>query len=78
MKTTKSRYKPNKKFGGRKERQGFVCSSGTQGWFDCVAVKVGDSIQIRDTKDAGDTTLTFTPNEWKAFIKGVKNCEFDV
>ena len=45
----------------------------------CVSVKMtGDKIQIRDTKDVGKTTLTFNPDEWESFIKGVKNGEFDI
>jgi len=75
---TKKRYQPNAKFSGRKERDGFVCSSATWKWFDCVAVKIGGDVQIRDTKDASDTTLIFTRSEWEAFVAGVKKGEFDV
>lgn len=32
---------------------------------------------IRDAKDSAGTTLTFTPDEWSAFIAGVRNGEFD-
>ena len=45
----------------------------------CVAVaKKGDVIAVRDTKDAAKTTLSFTHEEWEAFVAGVKNGEFDV
>lgn len=45
----------------------------------CVSVKISDDkVQVRDTKDSSKTTLTFDHNEWKAFIGGVKNGEFDV
>lgn len=46
----------------------------------CVAVKkCGDfGVQVRDTKDDTDTTLTFTKKEWTAFVKGVKAGEFDL
>lgn len=45
----------------------------------CVSVKISDDkVQVRDTKDPSKTTLTFDHNEWKAFISGVKNGEFDV
>ena len=74
------RYKPNPKYSGRKERNGFICGSATRHvyWF-CVAVKInGNTVQVRDTKDALDTTLTYTRNEWKAFIASVKKGEFDV
>jgi len=75
-----SRYKPNSKYNGRKERNGFICGSATRHvYFFCVAVKIdGDRIQVRDTKDISDTTLTYTRSEWKAFIESVKKGEFDV
>lgn len=44
----------------------------------CVAVRVGDRIDVRDTKDLNSPTLTFNKDEWKAFVDGVKNGEFDV
>jgi len=74
---TKKRYQPNAN--GRKEKDGFICSSATWKWFDCVAVKIDKKgVFVRDTKDAADTTLSFTHNEWRAFLKGVGNGEFDV
>ncbi|OGY33888.1 MAG: hypothetical protein A3C02_03860 [Candidatus Andersenbacteria bacterium RIFCSPHIGHO2_02_FULL_45_11] len=63
---------------GRKEKDGFVCSKGTKPYFYCVAVKRENGVHVRDTKDTNDTTLSFTNDEWKAFIEGVKNGEFDV
>ncbi len=66
---------------GRKNRDGFRTSSHTpeDAYVACVAVKMeGNSIQVRDTKDATDTTLSFTAREWDAFIKGVKGGEFDL
>lgn len=75
-----SRYKPSADFGGRKERKGFVCASGT--WQDtawCVAVKRGASgVHVRDTKDPSDKTLSFSRKEWDVFVKGVKDGEFDI
>lgn len=45
----------------------------------CVSVKNTDTqVMVRDTKDLAKTTLTFTHGEWDAFIKGVKNGEFDL
>lgn len=45
----------------------------------CVAVAIkGDTIAVRDTKDASKTTLQFTAEEWDAFVLGVKNGEFDL
>lgn len=47
--------------------------------FVCVSVKISDDkVQVRDTKDASKTTLTFNHDEWRAFIKGVKDGEFDL
>ena len=82
MKLIKSRYVKNAD--GRKEKDGFICSSATWKWFDCVAVKIDkkssflDAVQVRDTKDLNDTTLKFSLTEWDAFVTGVKNCEFDI
>lgn len=42
-----------------------------------VAMKAG-TIAVRDTKDVAKTTLSFTHEEWEAFVAGVKNGEFDV
>lgn len=75
----KARYQPSAEFNGRKEHDGFVCPGGTQGVFWCVAVKRdANGVHIRDTKDSTDLTLSFTEMEWKVFIEGVKNGEFDV
>ena len=44
----------------------------------CVAVSISaDVILVTDTKNPGPT-LYFTEREWDAFIKGVKNDEFDI
>ena len=48
---------------------------------ECVEVGQlpGGSVTVRDTKDPERaTTLTFTPEEWGAFVMGVKNGEFDI
>jgi hypothetical protein len=61
-------------------------SNGTGG-SNCVEViTVGSDnlqgyISVRDSKENGSeiqATLTFTRDEWSAFIKGVKNGEFDI
>jgi hypothetical protein len=46
---------------------------------DCVEVgQMPDgSVSVRDTKDAECRSLVFTHEEWDAFVKGVKNGEFD-
>jgi len=47
---------------------------------NCVEVARLDdgSVAVRDTKATNGGTLQFTQDEWVAFIKGVKNDEFDV
>lgn len=53
------------------------CSTG--GVFNCVAVKVSPKgVAIRDTKDTSKSTLKFSRDEWKTFVKAVKQGEFDV
>ncbi len=46
----------------------------------CVAVAVlaDGSIAVRDHKVEGGPVLTFTAEEWDAFVAGVKNGKFDV
>jgi hypothetical protein len=44
----------------------------------CVAVAYKDDvIAVRDTKDVNKMSLQFTQEEWRLFIAGVKNGEFD-
>jgi hypothetical protein len=42
-----------------------------------VASLPGHKIGIRDSKDAEGPVLRFTPDEWNAFLGGVRNGEFD-
>jgi hypothetical protein len=54
-----------------------AAGSGSNG--NCVEVAhVADEFHVRDTK-LGDNSpvLLFTPDEWRAFIQGVKAGEFD-
>lgn len=46
---------------------------------DCVEVAIlpGGRIGVRDSKDTEGPVLRFTSSEWKAFIGGVHNGEFD-
>jgi hypothetical protein len=45
----------------------------------CVEVAIGKSvIAVRDTKDREAGMLMFTPDEWQAFIGGVRLGEFDL
>jgi uncharacterized protein YeaC (DUF1315 family) len=50
------------------------CSLGT-----CVEVgRTPDgAVLVRDTKDRAQQALAFTPDEWTAFVAGVKAGEFD-
>ncbi|SDG51263.1 protein of unknown function [Pseudonocardia oroxyli] len=51
------------------------CSAGA-----CVEVAVSESGQVlvRDNKDLAAGALSFTAEEWRAFVSGVKNGEFDL
>jgi hypothetical protein len=45
----------------------------------CVEVRrVGDTIEVRDTKDRSKPSHVFTTAEWDAFIGGAKDGEFDL
>lgn len=37
----------------------------------------GGSVVVRDAADPAQPELRFTPEEWTAFVAGVKNGEFD-
>jgi hypothetical protein len=39
---------------------------------------VNDQVAVRDSKDRRGPVLNFTPDEWKAFVGGVRNGEFDL
>jgi len=43
-----------------------------------VAMYVDGAVQVRDTKNRQGGTLTFNATEWDAFLKGVRNGEFDL
>lgn len=46
---------------------------------ECVEIaRSSSAIHVRDSKDPSGPTLTFTPGEWSAFLKGAANGEFDV
>ena len=49
-------------------------------WTDnCVEAKwTGTSILVRNSNDQNATMIAFNPDEWKAFIAGVKDEEFDL
>jgi Holliday junction resolvasome RuvABC endonuclease subunit len=44
----------------------------------CLEVAVIDGqVAVRDSKNRGGPILMFTPVEWKAFVTGVADGEFD-
>jgi hypothetical protein len=42
-----------------------------------VASLPGGEIGVRNSRNSGGPVLTFTPDEWHAFLGGVRNGEFD-
>lgn len=55
-----------------------VASQCRQPYF-CVSVAVNaNGAAVRDTKDSSKTTLSFNTEEWREFVKAVKNGEFDL
>ena len=46
---------------------------------NCVEVAglSGGQVGVRNSRDAAGAMLRFTPDEWHAFIGGVRNGEFD-
>lgn len=53
-------------------RRSSYCGNGA-----CVEVaRTEGGFLVRDAKDAQSPVLTFTPEEWAAFVAGVKNDEF--
>jgi hypothetical protein len=49
------------------------------GGANCVDVADdGEKIYVRNSKNPGGATVAFTPSEWRAFISGAKNQEFDL
>ena len=45
----------------------------------CVEIQVvDDAVLVRDSKVDGGSVLSYTHEEWAAFVEGVKAGEFDV
>jgi hypothetical protein len=46
---------------------------------NCVEVsdQPGGTIGVRNSRDRKGAVLRFTPDEWQAFLGGVRNGEFD-
>jgi uncharacterized protein DUF397 len=46
---------------------------------NCVEVTIGDEwVEVRDSKDRAGPVLRFTRREWRAFLLGARNDEFDL
>ena len=53
--------------------------SSRSGVTECVEVRTHDSmVEVRDSKNPNDSVLRFTNAEWRAFVGGAKDEEFDV
>lgn len=54
------------------------CSTGDSP-FDCVSVAISpDGVGVRSTLDEAKTTINFSHEEWRNFIKAVKDGGFTV
>jgi hypothetical protein len=54
-------------------------STRSSGNGNCVEVAVvDDAVGVRDTKDRSGPVLVFTASEWRAFVAGAKDGEFDL
>ena len=54
-------------------RKSSHCDAGT-----CVEVARADGgVAVRDSKDPSGPTLKFTEEEWRAFVAGIRDGEFD-
>jgi len=47
---------------------------------DCVEVarNLPGIVAVRDSKDQAGPVLAFTPTQWRAFVVGVRDGEFDL
>jgi Domain of unknown function (DUF397) len=70
---------PGKATGGSSSSFKWVKSSLSFANGNCVEVAnlPGGGIGVRNSRDAHGAMLQFTPDEWHAFIGGVRNGEFD-
>jgi hypothetical protein len=55
-------------------RTSSFCNNGT-----CVEVALeSDFVAVRDSKEKGKTPFFYSTEEWRQFVAGVKNGEFDL
>jgi hypothetical protein len=52
--------------------------SGTEDVCVETAFLPGGDVAVRDSKDRDGPVLRYTPGEWRAFIAGVKDGEFEL
>lgn len=66
------------KFKNSEFKRAYSCEN-TSTQSSCVEVAIRpDVIAVRHTSDPAKTTLEYTPDEWQAFIQGVKEGQFDL
>lgn len=53
-------------------------ASGDNGQCVEVATNLPGVVAVRDSKNPHGPALVFTPGEWRAFVGGVKDGEFDL
>lgn len=64
---------------GAQHRSWFKSSFSGAGCNACVEVALAPGeIAVRDSKDREGPVLVFTPDEWRAFLSGVRADEFDL
>jgi hypothetical protein len=60
-------------------RAAWYKSARSSGNGNCVEVAVVDDVVgVRDSKDRSGPVLVFTASEWRAFVSGAKDGEFDL
>lgn len=58
---------------------GWFKSSRSNNGGNCVeAAFLDDAVAVRDSKNQSGPALVFAGNEWKAFVAGAKDGEFDL
>jgi hypothetical protein len=65
--------------GGEQASPVWIKSSLSLAHGNCVEVAslTGGRVGVRNSRDASGPVLRFTPDEWRAFLGGVRNGEFD-
>jgi hypothetical protein len=60
-------------------RAAWFKSTRSSGNGNCVEVAiVDDAVGVRDSKDRSGPVLVFTASEWRAFVAGAKDGQFDL